>query len=547
MGQAEGRRPRGGRAVVGWKRPAVRALCLALGLGGLRIWVSTAAAQDLNYQVAGQLEGYYDSKWKETVLDNRLDAMVSHGPYALGASFISHSPSDFTRLDPNNFGPEIQGVRKRWLEARTENWDLRVGDSYATFGRGLALQIFEDQTVDFDNAIDGAAGRAAFGPAEIKFLAGTNSFGPAAQVLKAAHLGFALPAGFRAGAHGVWSDNLSGLSDARTGGDRLYGGLLGGSLGRVDLYGEYVLRDQRNAQGGPAQRVQEGNAAIPEGHAGYANVNLNLGRVQVMAEYKDLLRYNLPQIPREDGTLQPFVNPPTALRQHNTTLLNRATHVANIRLDDERGGLVETYINLAERTQATGSFSRSESRHGKNYRDLGLLYRTNNFQAWEAYGELEHWLGEHLEVVLRADESEETIEEGGLPLFFERRTWGGTLAFPIVEKWSGDFTAENQAVQESNKSLREEEFLFHEYTNTLGTLTVSRSPNMAWAVTAEWTDDERQEDQTWVWGEWNLRLGERHQLLLGGGRLRGGQVCSGGVCKLVDPFEGGRIELLTTF
>ena len=75
---------------------------------------------------------------------------------------------------------------------------------------------------------------------------------------------------------------------------------------------------------------------------------------------------------------------------------------------------------------------------------------------------------------------------------------------------------------------------------------------IAWSVNAEFTNDEYpavagREEGSWFWGEMSMRLGDRHQLLLGGGETRKGQVCSGGVCKLVDAFEGGRLELLTTF
>jgi hypothetical protein len=517
----------------------IRRGCVLLVLGAF-LAARPVPAQELQYQIANQTEGYYDTKWKETLLDSRLDALVSHGRYSAGAVMVSHSPSDPGRLDPNNLGPARQGVRKRWLEAKTDGWDLRLGDAYAAFGRGLALQIFEDQTVDFDNAIDGVTGSATLGRTDFQFLAGNNSFGPVQQVLKAAHVGYQLPAGLRAGLHGVWSDNLGGAGQGRTGGDRLYGGLLQGALAsHADVYGEYVERDQRNGSGASAH--------VPQGHAGYANINIYAGPVQLMAEYKDLLRYKLPQVAREDGTLQPFVNPPTAVRQHTTTLLNRGSHVANIRPDDERGGLAETYVTLWERTRLTGSYSVSKARRAKDYSALGQAFSNTRFPAWETYGELEHHPTEKTEFILRGGETEETIEEGGDPLFAERMTWGGLVSFPLVENWSGEISLETQGVQESNKALRPEDFYLTEYRNNLIGLTLSKSPNMSWGLTAERTDDPREEDKTWVWGEWNVRLGDRHQLLLGGGRLRGGQVCSGGVCKLTKPFEGGRIELLTTF
>ena len=91
---------------------------------------------------------------------------------------LSHSPSDHGRLDPNDFGAETQGIRKRWIEADGGDFFLRAGDSYATFGRGIVLSIFEDQTVDFDNVIDGVNARATWRGFEGEILSGTNSSPP---------------------------------------------------------------------------------------------------------------------------------------------------------------------------------------------------------------------------------------------------------------------------------------------------------------------------------------------------------------------------------
>lgn len=495
-------------------------------LGAVTLWVLTAGpvlGQEIQYQVGNQLEAWYDTDLEETLIDNRLDVLGFYGPLSVGAVFISHSPSDASKLDPNDYGPQMQGVRKRWLEFQQAAWGIRVGDIYGGFGRGLALQIFEDQTVDFDNALDGFAGRGSVGRYDFQILGGTNSFEDPLLVMKAASVRTGLPGGFRAGMHGVWADTLAPRGGARPGGDRLYGGLLEGELGSfADVYGEYVMRDYRNfRQGG-----QDG----PQGHAGYANLNLYLGPLTLVGEFKDMLRY----VPPPSGErLRHYVNPPTAVRQHATTLLNRGSHVPNIRFSDERGGLAEAVLRVCDRTRLTGSFSRSEARRP-------------HLPAWEAYGEVERKLGRVADLYLRLAEAEETIMEGVDPIFFERITYGGTLIMYLSSLWSLDITGETQQTQESNRNTQWYSFPEEHRTN-IALLTVSRAPSMSWGLTVEWTDDERESTRKWIWGEVSLQLGRSHQLILGGGRQRGGQICSGGVCKLVDPFEGGRIELLTHF
>jgi len=507
-----GRPPRPG------PRPRRLAFRIAVGCCVVTLFAPIAARADdppVVISAADQLEAYYDRALEESVLDNRLDVTLGRGAYTLGASFLSHSPSDAGRLDPNDFGAQTQGIRKRWLEAATDDWTVRVGDVYSTYGRGLALSIFEDQTVDFDNVLDGVMARGALGPAELRVIAGTNSIGDEFQVLKGARLDLRGDRWGRFGLQGVWSDSTSVGGIGRPGGDRLYGSSWERSVSDfADVYGEYVIRHPENYRAGARQG--------PDGHGGYGSLALYLGRVQVLAEYKDLLRYQLP-----------FVNPPTTVRQHTTTLMNRGGHTPNIRLDDERGGLIEAQFQLAEATRVVSSYSKTEARQ-------------SNQPSWEVYGELEQDVGESLELFLKGGETEETVLEGENPVFFERRNAVAQAIWRVDDTWSIEGTFETQAVQESNRGTAQFRFPL-EFSNHLISTTVSRAPNLSLALTTEWTDDDRPEDDLWVWGECNLRLGDRRQLLLGGGRLRGGQLCSGGVCKLVDPFEGGRIEFLTTF
>ncbi len=499
----------------GWSVPGV----MMLGI----LTAGSSPGAELTYQIGNQLEAWYDTDLEETLIDNRLDVLGFYGPLSVGAVFLSHSPSDPSRLDPNDYGPQAQGVRKRWLEFRRDDFEARVGDVYGGFGRGLALQIFEDQTVDFDNALDGFSGQGSVGRYDFQILGGTNSHEDPMLVLKAGRLGVSLPGGFRTGLHGVWADTLPPLGGSRPGGDRLYGGLFEGELGHyADIYGEYVMRDYRN--------FRRDGIDGPQGHAGYANVNLYLGPLTMITEYREMLRYVPPPI---GDRQRHYINPPTAVRQHATTLLNRGSRVANIRYDDERGGLAEAILRAGDDTRILGSFSRSEARH-------------SDLPAREIYGEVERKLGNRADLVLRAAETEETIIEGVDPIFFERITWGGTLIMYLGSAWSLDVTGETQWAQESNRNT--EWYTFpEEHRTNIALLTLSRAPSMSWGLAVEWTDDDRESEQRWIWGEWNLQLGRNHQLILGGGRMRGGQICSGGVCKLVDPFEGGRIELLTNF
>ena len=481
----------------------------------------------LQINAANQLEFFYDTDLEESVLDDRLDASIAYGPFRAGATFLSHSPSNPDRLDPNSFGARRHGVRKRWIEADAGGFFARAGDVYATFGRGLSLQVFEDQTVDFDNVVDGFFGSAALGEiGEVQILGGTRSegaiFPKLGQGANDANTDFeAVRAGqlslflsdFTVGVEGVWND-MTAASGTRSARDLLSGGHVGGPIGEfADLYGEYLVRDQDD--------FNPQTAEIPQGHAGYANASIYLGRLQLFTEFKDFWRYQVANI-----------NPPTAFRSHTSTLLNRGSHVGKLRFDDERGGLGEARLTLAETTRLIGSWSKTEARNGY-------------FPATELYGEIEQWFG-HSELVLRAAETEEITREGVDDVFFERITYSATAVHPINDIFSFDITAETQEVQVWNRTTRDVAGPF-EYRDNLVSATINKVPDMSWGLNFEWADDPLATRDSWLWAEWIMQVQERHQLILGGGRIRGGQLCSGGVCKIVSPFEGAKLEFLTTF
>ncbi|MFB3909916.1 MAG: DUF6029 family protein [Candidatus Eisenbacteria bacterium] len=474
-----------------------------------------ALAQDagIDVRAANQLEVYYDTELKESLLDDRLDVDLSYKMFSAGVVFLSHTPSDPLRLDPNDYGAQQQGVRKRWVTGQRGPLELRLGDSYATFGNGLVLRIFEDQAVDFDNAVDGVHGTASLGSFTIEAIAGTNSFGEE-ETNVAGVSGSFTAGGWLMSLNGARVDSVAGKA-TRPGKDWLGSVQASGNLlGRFDLAGEYAIR--RHGFDDPAKRD------LPEGHGAYASFHTSAGPVSLLLEGKDLLRFD-----------HPYTTPPTAVRQHTSTLLNRGSHVPNIRLDDERGYQIEGLVTPDEVWTLTGNYSRSEARHA-------------DLPAWEAFGQAEAaYPATHL--LAYGAEAEETIREGEDRVFFERITFGGDVLQSITDLWSFEVGYETQGIQERDYS--NDDYTFpRKYRDHLVSLTVSRAPIHSWAATIEYTvDNPRETKDTWVWLEWNIRLGTFGQLTVAGGSLRGGQVCSGGVCKIVDPFEGGRLEMLTYF
>lgn len=474
---------------------------------------AAVGAQETQIRAGNQLEVYYDTKIEESVVDDRLDLDLQYGRFGAGVVFLSHTPSDPLRLDPNDFGARQEGIRKRWVTAAIDPIELRVGDSYASFGNGLVLRIFEDQLVDFDNVVDGAFGRGTYRGVTLSTILGTNSIGPERAMVKGLSAEIEAEGGWLLGVNGALVDSVLGAS-AAPGRDALAGVNGHGILpGGVDVTAEYAIRSYRPER--------PGRHSPDDGHATYVAANANVGPVALLAEAKELLRFD-----------HAYTTPPTAVRQHVSSLLNRGSHAPNIRLEDERGWQAEVSWSVRPDLILTANHSASDARNAE-------------LPAWESFGQVEADLG-GTHWILYGAETEEKIREGLDRTFFERITFGGDAVGEVGRGWGLEVAYETQQTRQLDLARASFEFPIEFRDDMLG-LTLSKSPTHTWAATIEWTDSPIEDEDMWIWVEWSLRLGVIGQLSLAGGSLRGGQVCSGGVCKFVDPFEGGRLEILTNF
>jgi hypothetical protein len=464
-------------------------------------------------RAANQLELFYDTDLKESVVDNRLDVEITYDRFAAGLVFLAHTPSNSQLLDPNDFGVRQEGIRKRWVSASIDPLELRVGDCYATYGNGIVLRVFEDQSVDFDNVLDGLAVTAGLDRFTIEGIAGTNSLGEERAIVKGLSGRFETDSGWLFAVNGAIVDSVEGTTPM-PGRDEIGGAQINGYLpGGIDIAAEYAIRHYR------PERV--GRSSPDDGHATYLGASGTFGSMTFFVEAKEILRFD-----------HAYTTPPTVARQHTSTLLNRGSHVPNIRFDDERGYQAEILWSPLAGIDLTANYSESEARHA-------------TLPAWEAFGQIDvEALGGHW--ILYAAETEEKIREGEDRTFFERITFGGDAIRQLSDRWTAELLFETQGIQQQDLARAAFEFP-DDFRDNLASLTLSFSPRHTWSATIEWTDSPFERKDSWVWIEWNIRLGVIGQLALAGGSLRGGQVCSGGVCKLVDPFEGGRLELLTNF
>ncbi|MCA9753309.1 MAG: hypothetical protein KC591_14040, partial [Gemmatimonadetes bacterium] len=386
--------------------------------------------------------------------------------------------------------------------------DAQVGDWSHIFGRGLALSVFEEEELNWDTRLDGARAELHGKVGDATLLAGTNE-GNRFRGL------FLEP--------NTWSSS-NGLIDARAGvsfveawgaerntdiGPReQHAGALGEVVvGPATFYGEYVERDFVG---------KDGVGAASPGHGTFASGEVSLEGFSFAAEFREMLRFE-----------HNYHDPPTTLRQHTWTLLNRVngTVLSDIPDDDVQGGLFTAEYAVDAFTTFQASWAR-------------LIQDRGDDEFFELFAEAKSNWQEQVFGTLAAAESELHIGN----TFEERITKLGEAIFHLNEQNSASFIVEWADVQESNAATQAFEYP-KEYRDRIFALTWGRSPWLTVTATVEDTteDDPAEDKERWFNVLAELNLGG-NDVSVSLGSERGGWKCTGGVCFYEPEFEGLKVK-----
>ncbi len=490
----------------------VLATSMACGAG------ARAADEDLHLGVTNKVDyrRLDQDDVREDAFRDRLEVTATRGPFDLWVRLEALQVSDASIYDPFGLFPEgaplgtrvdETEVTKRAFTFRQESFRATVGDASLVFGRGLLFAAFEDEELNFDNRPEGlfvdfepALGRArAIGASKDGnrfrgvFLE-PNAWGP-----------IRLGAGFVE----MWgSGEDTNIQDR----EQDSGGLAEVTLGPATLYGEYVHREFPNAAPGA------GDAG--EGGGGYVSAVVGGGGFVVSGEYRDYSNFE-----------HEFHDPPTALKQHTWTLLNRINGqiLQDIDDNDAEGFLTEGSYSAGLFTSLTGSYSEVR-------RDVG----NDNF--WEAYGEGKTTWKEKAYFTLAGAESE--FEFGTT---FEEQIGGfGEVVYQFDEVSSLTGNVEWGEVRQSDQLTQ----AFQEpveFRDRIFSLSYGRSPWLNLTVSYEDTTDPAETRDDWMAAIAEIQVLDNHDLVLSYGSERGGWKCSGGVCFFEPEFEGFKIRWVARY
>jgi hypothetical protein len=524
------------------------ALAALLLLGAL----DAARAQDLNLSGMNTLRWGTGTAWddigREDVdrrfLEETLDLTLQRGVFRLNLATQAAWPAEFPDSPPRRGDDDIRDVD---LVRRTLEWqgpvNVQVGDVWTTFGNGLALSLFRDETLVnprligntreelpafWDNGADGALVEALHGDWTVKALWGNTDY---VGTLAAGNLEWTRSWGSLGGSL-VRATAVPQNDDIRLGAlpeldlvsREIYGTL---RLGPADLSLNHV--DQ-------LQLDHETRNAGSGGVATYATASAPLLGWTVLAEYK-YYRFARQSL---------YLNaPPIVQREIPTRLIARSTHrlFAN---ENETGLLVDLSRGFAGGHTLRGSAAFA-SRIDGNLLPV-LKESLNSYQEFTAGWQMEFSPERHLE--LSAAWTEET--NGWLPDGLDpvagndwlRRTGLGAAWLtpaPLV-----------RSLEVAGEYLRKTDRYTDEgHTGLLAWVELFPSPAWSLNLTADY-EEESPARQDWM-GSGELRMdfhypaSVAHTLTVFAGRLRGGQVCSNGNCRIVAPFDGVKVNLASTF
>ena len=368
-----------------------------------------------------------------------------------------------------------------------------------------------------------------------------------------------------------------------------------------DFYAEYMMNQSLTFAENRWERHKDGRGL-------YSNLNLYLKLFSLNLEYINyhfgdfdpFSRWNMVD---NYGYHQPYQNPPIAMHIHENVLMNRISHQTDF--NNEVGFKAEFMGSLAENIEFLAIFSQSNRTHtwlmneDYSWRQQEKLSFFPSFDPAampfkDFYGELTfNLLQNNLYLKLGYADSKDitdllqnTLTDTSQTLTYSiisARTLHLNLSYVIGNGWSIDAKLELQWLQKGywwfekrNNVIVADSLMSiflddggkridHE-KNSFISLSIAKSPK--WSVT--FTTDQASikesfgdkesivnplekllgvdQEKNWVNVEFVYHLTSSMRLSLMYGSLKGGLLCTNGVCRIIEPFDDGfKFGLTTVF
>lgn len=561
------------------------------------ILVSTTSAFSWN--------GSLNSRWGEgdqlgiryNYLENFLGLSADAGPLRLQLELAYNQPPEY--------GYALTGLRQGLLTYQKGSLTLEAGNLTQVFGSGISLNLFEERDIDFNNMPVGLKldyeqsdriwwtfllGRKA--PFRF-YSASSNSREPNAEADYWVSAGRVIISGlnhdWQLTPYAVASiltspvqefaidiptekiviDTLSQDVAVTTGGvtanlsRKNWDLMVDGAWTEKILsspHGEQSIVMTNNSQGIFTSDMISGTS----GYAFYGRFNRYFDAITMMLEYKN---YKLGIESANEKTdhfhlatkPMPYQIGPTGLRQHDVSLLGAITHPVDY--GDEVGFNVELQWSLSYEWMIRGQVSVTSA--GEDRSQLAPITDRLRGRAWPSlqnnYAPFQEYLME-LEYSGANFETREIIALTQATLSGQANEVAryftvvpAYLSYRLNDDWVLGFVSELQTASVKSLNQLDVEIGGFDFKSTHHIISADYGSHLSVAGIWDYTDDPTQVDeagkpiQNWISGEVSIRPTQDFQIRASYGAEKGGVRCTGGVCRVVNPFQGVRVTLEARF
>ncbi len=458
---------------------------------------------------------------------------------------------------PPEVGLEFKGISRKFIEYTKEGLYVRAGDYSELYGKGLAVNLFENRGLAYNTWAEGLkAGykrgglTASLIYGNIEFTDSINFWRTEEYVLTGGNFEYRFFKSLSAGLSYVSAEGTIPLVN------QTYN--LKAEVPEV-FFTLKVLGF--NWYFNWAQKwvnvIDEGTQT---GRAIYSSLSYNIAGLGIIIDYKNYLFDEQDPFTRNDFSrptrMLPFQNPPIVQKEHSYILLSRAIH--EIDFNDEVGFQVELFYSLTENTFLNFNGSLSSRHNYYSYNSESFTFnrevRSANFLPstddkyspyYEAMLEIEQtfsgrtmanlgiaYRNKVLYSEIAGDAGSHKINSTVIP-FFGQHTF--------TEEFSMVFQYEFEAVSD-NYNTRQEEYSNH-FISVIGNLFAVFNLNLRYEITTNKYDLSGRDN--WFTVEAGYKIGYYHNIAVSYGSERGGQTCSNGICRYILPFEGFKFTLLS--
>jgi len=500
--------------------------------------------------------------------------------------------TQFEFSDPPELGRPNQELRKLRLEYLTGNMTLKIGDIYEFWGMGMALNQVDDQAIDLDTGLRGLLFSYENDFFKWTILKGKTHTSKITNLIDGYDervpnfdtnhdmLGTNIEYNYENGMVGV---NLMQTNEQHDSFDR-FGAISEKKIKHtmVGAYASFYIGDSSLFLEVLKKTSQEPTTNYDnEGTGLYSNLMLPIGDWSLLVEYKNYNFIKLSPLDKDNfinqfGYHADFINPPPGYYEHTTILNGRIARQANI--NDEIGYQVKlsgpiginhtASINIAKASQHQSWIQNdnyewetdkaidgmpSSKAFAIPYNEIFINFDGNFFNhklfyeiGWSSIKDVEY-LFANRNLNNAPFRLHELLNSQSIPL---------SLTYAMNDKYSFEVKYEYQELKQGSIREMNNESSFMSvvgkplrYNNVIS-LGLASSPK--WSIT--YLQDNTSIDELSLkadqWVSWEILYRVKQNILLTyfNGSLKGGLVCSNGVCRYKQPFEDGqKVTLVYTF